>query len=293
MSEASPSPGRAPNFLGIGMQKTGTTWLYENLRRHPEVFLPPRKELRHLMEIAQGQVAGAGREIPLFQEMRRRYDRGFWLRNAKRLLTGRLGRDDLYWDWKHRRASRADVHWYAHQFDHTRCPVRGEISPKYHQLGDAVVDAVAELFPQLRIVLLLRQPVDQIWSQARMVLARERGRAPEEVEPAAYRAFFDHWRKRNGDYVEIVDRWSRAFGQEQLLVAFYDELVGDPAALFGRVCAFLGVEPLQDAGVRRFVNRGQDAEIPPALREHLEAQWTPCIEGLVARYPALEHWLDR
>lgn len=34
------------NFLGIGAQKCGTTWLYENLRKHPEIAFPgPVKEL--------------------------------------------------------------------------------------------------------------------------------------------------------------------------------------------------------------------------------------------------------
>ena len=37
-----------PHFLGIGAQKAGTTWLAENLRCHPEVFLPERKELHWL-----------------------------------------------------------------------------------------------------------------------------------------------------------------------------------------------------------------------------------------------------
>jgi len=34
-----------PDFLGIGAMKSGTTWLYENLRCHPDAFLPDRKEL--------------------------------------------------------------------------------------------------------------------------------------------------------------------------------------------------------------------------------------------------------
>ncbi|WP_424097675.1 sulfotransferase domain-containing protein [Moorena producens] len=29
-----------PNFLIIGAQKAGTTWLSHNLREHPEVFIP-------------------------------------------------------------------------------------------------------------------------------------------------------------------------------------------------------------------------------------------------------------
>jgi hypothetical protein len=32
-----------PNFLIIGAQKAGSTWLVYNLRRHPEVFLAPRE----------------------------------------------------------------------------------------------------------------------------------------------------------------------------------------------------------------------------------------------------------
>lgn len=36
-----------PNFIGIGAQRAGTTWLYANLRQHPDVFLPETKELRY------------------------------------------------------------------------------------------------------------------------------------------------------------------------------------------------------------------------------------------------------
>lgn len=36
-----------PDFIGIGAQKSGTTWLYHNLRAHPDLFLPDRKELHY------------------------------------------------------------------------------------------------------------------------------------------------------------------------------------------------------------------------------------------------------
>lgn len=38
---------RKPNFLYIGPNKAGSTWLYEALRLHPEVFLAPAKELHY------------------------------------------------------------------------------------------------------------------------------------------------------------------------------------------------------------------------------------------------------
>lgn len=36
---------RAPNFLFIGPDKAGSTWVYEALKQHPEVYLPGVKEL--------------------------------------------------------------------------------------------------------------------------------------------------------------------------------------------------------------------------------------------------------
>ena len=45
---ALPSPDLTfPDFLGIGAQKAGTTWLYANLRCHPDIFLPDEKELHY------------------------------------------------------------------------------------------------------------------------------------------------------------------------------------------------------------------------------------------------------
>ena len=36
-----------PDFICIGAQKAGTTWLERNLRGHPQVWLPPVKAVRY------------------------------------------------------------------------------------------------------------------------------------------------------------------------------------------------------------------------------------------------------
>ena len=36
-----------PDFLGIGAQKAATSWLDSILRNHPDVWLPPVKELHY------------------------------------------------------------------------------------------------------------------------------------------------------------------------------------------------------------------------------------------------------
>ena len=36
-----------PNFIGIGAQRAGTTWIYNCLKEHPEVFVSEKKELHY------------------------------------------------------------------------------------------------------------------------------------------------------------------------------------------------------------------------------------------------------
>ena len=40
-------PRKEPNFLYIGMPKAGSTWLFEMLRRHPDVYVPPAKDIKY------------------------------------------------------------------------------------------------------------------------------------------------------------------------------------------------------------------------------------------------------
>lgn len=34
-----------PNFLIIGAPRSGTTWIQENIKHHPEIFMPEQKEI--------------------------------------------------------------------------------------------------------------------------------------------------------------------------------------------------------------------------------------------------------
>jgi hypothetical protein len=63
-SGSAPSPagtaGRMPEFFIVGHEKSGTTALYEILRRHPEIFMPDLKEPRFFMRDAATETTGAG-----------------------------------------------------------------------------------------------------------------------------------------------------------------------------------------------------------------------------------------
>lgn len=62
-----------PNFLVIGAQKAGTTWLYDVLRRHPDIFLPETKELSYFC-----QLDSDGNELNHFSRLDLAWYEGFF-----------------------------------------------------------------------------------------------------------------------------------------------------------------------------------------------------------------------
>jgi hypothetical protein len=48
------SGGHYASLLGVGAQRAATTWLHHSLRRHPDLWLPPAKELHHFDWMATG-----------------------------------------------------------------------------------------------------------------------------------------------------------------------------------------------------------------------------------------------
>src|SRR5437660_10586592 len=49
----------APDFLIVGHHKSGTTAMYEMLRRHPQIYMPALKEPRYFASDLREQFEGA------------------------------------------------------------------------------------------------------------------------------------------------------------------------------------------------------------------------------------------
>src|SRR4029078_219812 len=53
-----------PDFLCVGAQKAGTSWLYRQLEPHPDFWMPPVKELHYLDNLNRTKRRGGGRRSP-------------------------------------------------------------------------------------------------------------------------------------------------------------------------------------------------------------------------------------
>ena len=54
-----------PNFLGLGVQRSGTSWLYSRLKTHPDIYLPSqRKEIHYFDKFYQRGVKWYSKYLP-------------------------------------------------------------------------------------------------------------------------------------------------------------------------------------------------------------------------------------
>jgi Sulfotransferase family len=137
--------------------------------------------------------------------------------------------------------------WYAGHFAAGAGKVKGEITPAYSLLPPKRVEVVRRLVPDARLILLVRDPVETVWSHAVMKLARERGRKPSDVSPEEYQEFFSRPSTRNNvDYTAMIGRWQEEYPPGRLLVASNDEVRERPVELLTQVFTHLGVSVPND-----------------------------------------------
>jgi len=296
--------GCGPTFLGIGAPKTGTTWLYAQLRRHPQIWLPPAKEL-HYFDRSEDYVSPGGLSIP--SPWRRAVAGGRWGARRTAANIGRLGKAILRGDTESAAwlaeltVARYDDEWYASIFDRRRAvaPHRGEITPAYAMLRDADVARMRAMNPALRLIFIIRDPVEREWSSMRYNVGRGRldidlddidhVLARLEHEAAAAQA----GDPSRADYRATIETYLRHFPREQFLVCFYDAVATRPDAVMAAVCDFLGAPPPPAAPGGAPVNASTPRPMPPearaALRARHDAMMTWLAETL-GGYAAA--WLD-
>ena len=133
-----------------------------------------------------------------------------------------------------------DWRWYEARFGSSNSdeakPVRGEISPRYARLKAWQVNRIAELLPDLRIVLTLRHPIERAWSQTLYEFGRLQARDIREISSAEVLRQLERARNRlSSDYYRTIKIWSAAFGQEALHIGLFDDLRDDPQQYINRI----------------------------------------------------------
>jgi hypothetical protein len=281
---------RSPDFICIGAQKAGTSWLRENLRLHPRVWLPMVSELHYF-----GEPPG-GSSVPS-RLARERCANDAWRSAALahlQLLAAAADVAAAAWWAIYSFVDRNDQ-WYRSLFAFAPPgSVVGDFTPRYMLCGVDEIEHMHRVAPDAKLLFLLRRPVERFWSQCRM---KHEAGTLEFGEPAAMQLFDLPNGRPRGEYSAALLRFCRVFKPENILVLFHEGIIHEPAALLDAVHEFLGLAPvpLDMAALRRPVNQSAStAPLSPGLRSRLEAAYRVEMETLAEVFGGYAaEWLGR
>jgi hypothetical protein len=264
-----------PDFLCVGAQKAGTSWLYEQLAGHPDFWMPPLKELHYFDQLSR---------IPAVASTPDRDKRDHhFIENIKRLSA----------------RSHLDLDEYAQLFAPKGSLLSGDITPAYSMLNDEVIERIVSHFPNLKVIFLARDPVERAWSQLSMGV-RLRNISPFNTTDGqdVIRNLLDPGVLLRSHPSKAVARWKRYVRPDLFRVYFFDDLQTNPAELRRSIVLFLGGDPNKSNGwpnAHQNSNSGRDkprltAKVRCRIAEFFEQELKACAKELGG--PA-RHWPAR
>lgn len=247
-----------PDFMIIGAKRGGTTSLYYDLLKNPQI-IPLFPAPDHLPK------AAATKGVHFFDS---EFSRGLgWYRShmptrrTRARAERRVGREVIV----------------------------GEASP-YYLFHPLAAQRAFSTVPHAKIVLILRDPVQRTyshWKERRRseaeplefeaALAAEADRLAGEEERLIadphYRSYAHEQQSylAQSRYARALKRWADLYGMDRILVVASEDYYRDQTAVVAQVAEFLGVEPGDvKAGERR--NAAGGGKMPDAVATRLRAE---------------------
>lgn len=233
-----------PDFIGIGLQKSGSTFLYHALAAHPDIAFPATaQQLGHAAPVVDGVTVNT-------------------LPKEVHFLKGR--NEAIGWPT------------YLSLFPESN-GISGEITPLY---AAAERDRIAQLHqhcPDIRVFALLRHPVERDWSAIRMIAKRQGVLADDE---ALLRIADLPQVQQMGNYLPQLRTWSQALPPEQLQFFSQAQLAKEPAPVVAAVVRHIGADPDLLPPPPPPAHIGPQRACPAVLRDRLMDRHMQWLEGI-------------
>jgi hypothetical protein len=270
--------GRKTFILGLGAQKTGSSWLHRQLAAHPKARVGLMKEY-HVWDAIS---------VPAYRDF---LGRDTFSRDpAQKALRTRLQADpEAYFDH------------FAELLATDGVTLTCDLTPGYAALPTEVLARIREGFARrdiaVKAVFQMRDPFERCWSSVRMAqrnAASERGLLPlsKGFVPEAMHLAINYRKPRfehATNYVATLTHLAEVFAPDEVHVGLYETMF-TPEGL-ATLETFLGVRFAPGAEDRPANVTQKSVSIPRWLRRRVVLHYAHVYEYCAQHYPETrDHW---
>ena len=283
----------APHFIGIGLGKSGTTWLHWQLENHPEIWVPPVKEINYF-------------DVYYDSYLKRFYGKHHYHRNWRRWAVKYFlhfaylySPQNMIWRFKYLFYPRS-FSWYISLFPQNDKFTCGEISPAYILLPEKTISKIALRLPNIKLIYLIRNPIDWIWSAVKWEYLKI------ESKKKFDRDFHDYFNNYLNDrifmqrlnHITNIKKWKKYFKKEQIFIGFFDDIKNYPSEFLKELSGFLEIDyrGFRAESMNKIINKniaGDRYIIPGDVKIRLAKHLLPCLQELSREYGGhCKVWLE-
>lgn len=265
-----------PGIIGLGAQKSGTSWLSKMLAQHGRVWVPPVQEVHffnyRFIEKHRYWIKWHYRQTPVDIMNDYALRKEVMPPEVEDYLRVICASNRMY-----------SNHWYKRIFAPAPQGVSGmDMTPEYSALPEEAIAFMLKFLPKARFIYLVRDPVDRAVSQMRMNLMREK-RLPADRKAWLAEADAPVLLAR-GDYASYIPRWQKYAGKK-LLVLPYGTIRRDPLSVMRRIEDFLELDEWQYKGLDQRVFATPDRiQVPDYVRDALKERFSDQYQYLEAAF---------
>jgi hypothetical protein len=261
-----------PDFIGIGAQRSGTTWLFNQLRGHPEFDLPYIKEFHYF---------DRNRKYPspnFFADkffIQRLANVNFSKRMIADFTRAIRNKDNerLKWFLNFYLPNVSDS-WYLSQFSKLD-GLTGEFSPSYSILEIEDIIRIKNLLPNVKLIFLIRDPIERAWSSFKFNYSKNRiKKSLDYMDIIDY--FNSPGQELRSNYLRTIQNYGTVFKTNQMIVGFYDAIIEQPHNLVNGIAEFLGAKQrISETSNNIFLkkNTSPEMEIPNKVFDFLKNKY--------------------
>lgn len=254
-------------FLSVGAMKAGTTWLYEQLKDHPEIHFTPEKEIHYFANKVgiENQLNHRNRILKLKEVMQKNANG-----NAK-FISQNLDEIKWYADYAH--DSDISNEWYKNLFKlNSGKKFCADFSNLYCQMDTNGWDNVRKVAKNIKVIYTLRDPVERLWSHYKFHMKwvnRE-----DEALDAGFENFKElldkHFFWVNAEYAKNYELLKQSLNDNELMVLYFEDFRERPVEMLNEVQKFLGVEEIapDESHLDKKVNKTKSYKMPDEWKDY-------------------------